>query len=102
MNRNKFHSSSTNFKFFESDMISKLQLQTDPNKFTVLQQPISNYHLKTIKLNSFCVYENQMWVVKFLLEEATVLESLFLVEPKNGIKDSAGKDLATDAKSNET
>ena len=43
-----------------------------------------------------------MWMEKFLLEEAIVLESLVLVEPKNGIKDSAGKDIATDAKSNET
>ena len=43
-----------------------------------------------------------MWMAKFLLEEAIVLESLVLVEPKNGIKDSAGKDIATDAKSNET
>ncbi|KAJ8618051.1 hypothetical protein MRB53_014237 [Persea americana] len=55
-----------------------------------------------MRLNTFCGCENRMWTVKFLLEEAIVLESLVLVEPKNGIKDSAGKDVATDAKSNET
>lgn len=112
MNLNKFHSSSTNLKFFESNMISNLKLQTNPNNAPPqhLEEPIQEpaaadcvfYHLKTVKFNSFCGCENQMWLVKFLLEKAIVLESLVLVEPKNGIKDSAGKDLATDAESNET
>lgn len=91
-------------------MISNLQLQTNHDNASPehLEEPIKGpadcvfYHLKTIKLNSFCRHENQMCLVKFFLEKAIVLESLILVAPKNGIKDYVGKDLPIHTESMDT
>lgn len=46
------------------------------------------YHIKMIKINSFCGNKVEMELVKFLLEKAVVLEYMILVTPRKGINDS--------------
>ncbi|KAL5976228.1 hypothetical protein ACLOJK_041880 [Asimina triloba] len=43
-------------------------------------------HLKTVKVNGFRGFENEIWLVKFFLERAIALDSLLLVAPPKGIR----------------
>lgn len=57
-------------------------------------------YLKTIVINRFFGIDDQMQMVKFLLQKAVALETMVLVIPKGGIKGSLRNDSIPQAKSN--
>ncbi|WOL10593.1 F-box/LRR-repeat protein [Canna indica] len=82
------------FKLCEYPRLEKLFIEVEFLAVLEGEPPEVDFEcLKTIKINNFKGHINEMWLVNFLLEKASSLESLVVVAPKELVGDELNKNM---------